>query len=74
MSGVSLLLKLKLNEFHFCKQYCRVLIMDKPFQEKYKVWFLDSGWVFLKSLSIFMQEDPWIHHSSGKLSKALFLN
>ena len=33
---VSLLLKLKLNEFHICKQYCQVFIIDKKFQEKYK--------------------------------------
>ena len=34
VGGVSLLFKIKFNEFHFCKQYCPVFIMDKHFQEK----------------------------------------
>ena len=33
VGGVTLLLKLKLNEFHFYKQYCQVFIMDKYFIE-----------------------------------------
>ena len=37
MGGVTLLFKLKLNEFHFCKQYCQVFIMVKYFQEKYNI-------------------------------------
>ena len=37
MGGVSLLFKLKLNEFHFCKQYCQILIMVKYFQEKFNI-------------------------------------
>ena len=58
MGGVSLLIKLKLNEFHFCKQYYQVFIMNKPFQERYKYkessppGFRIVGEAFLKSLSI----------------------
>ena len=37
VGGVSLLSKLKLNEFHFCKKYCQVFITDKYFQEKYNI-------------------------------------
>ena len=36
VGGVSLLFKLKLNEFHFCAQYCHVFIMDKISYGKYK--------------------------------------
>ena len=32
---VSLPLLLKLNEFHFCKQYCQVFNIDKNFEEMY---------------------------------------
>ena len=58
VGGVSLLFKLKLNDFHFCKQYCQVFIMDKQFQEKYNIkrHSLSGsrivGEAFLKSLSI----------------------
>ena len=34
---VTLLFKLKLNEFPFCQQYCQVFIIDEYFQEKYNI-------------------------------------
>ena len=36
VGGVSLLFKLKLNEFHFGKLYYLVFITDKHFEEKYR--------------------------------------
>ena len=58
MGGGSLLFKLKLKEFHFCKQHCQVFIMDKHVQETYNIRsHIPSGSrivgeAFLKSLSI----------------------
>ena len=34
MHGVSLPFKLKLNELHYCKQYCQVFSVDKHFMKK----------------------------------------
>ena len=58
MGGVSLLFKLKLDEFHFYKQYCQVFIMDTNFRESINIkspslsGFRIVGEAFLKSLSI----------------------
>ena len=60
MGRVNLLFKLKLNEFHFGKQYCQVIIIDtgKYFQEKYNIKSPSLsgsrivGKAFLKSFSI----------------------
>ena len=59
VGGVSLLFKLMLNEFHFCKQYCQIFIMDKIFKKSVNIKSpsLSSsrivGEAFLNSMSIF---------------------
>ena len=63
LGRVTLLFKLKLNEFHFCKLYCQVFIMDKEFQEKYNIKNPSLsgsrivGEAFLKSLSTYTPFD-----------------
>ena len=50
--------KLKLNKFHFCKQYCHAFNMDTNVQEKYNIKSPSLsgsrivGEAFVKSLSI----------------------
>ena len=61
MGGISLLFKLKLNEFHFCKQYCQDFIMAKIFRKSITLkshslsYSRIVGEAFLKSLSIYIK-------------------